>query len=82
MDQDSDMLLGALSRLPMIPPDQEWEAVVLERCHAALGMCVARRERAKKDSIGARLIDLAAVAALGVYFVAVLTAAARLVGSL
>jgi hypothetical protein len=82
MNRDGDWLLEDLSRLPMIPTELEWEARVLERCHAALGKHAAGRARARRHFLPARLLDLVAAAVLGLYFVAVLTAAVRLVGSL
>lgn len=82
MTPDDDQLLTALARIPSIKPDMEREALVRARCHAELGKPSSRRLQTGSNLFTAWLVDLAATTALVIYMAAVLTAAARLGGSL
>jgi hypothetical protein len=80
MMQNDDQLLDALARLPSIAPDSERERRVRALCHSAIVKRASRRKR--RRLFGPKFLDLAAAAALCVYFAAVLIEAARLGGSL
>jgi len=79
MTQDDDRLLQALTSLPPVEPDTEWEARVRAHCHSVISRHASRRARARRNRSTAGLIALAATA-LCVYLAAVLAEAARLAG--
>jgi Flp pilus assembly protein TadB len=80
MTQNGDSLLQALARLPLIEPGAAWETRVRERCHSAIRKQASRRARTGMHLSVTSLIDLAAAAALCVYWVAVVVAAVKLSG--
>jgi hypothetical protein len=76
--EDDDQLWRELSCLPSVEPEEEWEARVRTRCHAIIRKHAGSRQRRWDARIGPRLHELAAVAVLCLYFVVMLTQAARL----
>lgn len=81
MTQNDDRLLEAIAGLRTFTPDSNWEKRVRARYHSEIATRAAMQMRAEKR-IGRTLslVDVAALAALGVYLLALLQDAARLGG--
>lgn len=83
MRERDDRLLEALTRLQTVGPNVNWEKRVRARCHSQM-IRRARRQRqfGRKFAQKPRLVDIAAVVFLVVYFSTFIHAAARLGGFL
>ena len=81
MTEGDDRLIQAVADLPQVTPDREWAQRVRDRCHSEIARRESSRQRARRQvSFRMRLLDVVAVAALGVYLSVVLRETARLGG--
>lgn len=83
MRESRDSLFEALADLRTIAPNGNWEKRVRARCHSQIARQATRQMQATKDTARRlTLVDLAAMAFLSVYLLALLREAAWLRGLL
>ena len=76
MSLGDDPIFDALTGLPPVPPDSEWEVRVQARCRSAISGRVARRRQGKRFREG--LAFLSAAAFLCAYVAAMFAQALQL----
>ena len=81
--EQRDPTLDLLLRLPPVSPDPEATARVRRRCHAAMARRAALQARSGRSGLRRRrLFEAVLMLSMGLYLVASIAEAVRVVGSL